>query len=467
MKSLPWRNILGYSLGDVANNFAFAMGALYLLSYYVDQAGIGAASAGAILLGVRVFDAFADVFAGRIVDSVKTRFGKFRPFLISASFPLMFMSVMVFFVPTDWSHDMRVLYATISYALLGLFYSLVNNPYGSLATAMTQDPRSRARLGAARSIAASCTFVMLAFVIGPSIATSDAESATAAYRMGTTVLAIIGICLYFICFLSTRENVERTVAQPSFSVSVQTVKKNHPLFMLCGTALFMLAANFTVSASGIFYVRYMLKDPSLFTVLVIVQNLIGCVLASLCIPSLVGKLGKKNTFLTGASIAFCGFVVFFFLSPYFYPAMIAFAVAAIGLGICMTTMWALEADTVEYGEYQTGVRIEGLTYSLFSLTRKCGQALGGSIPAFILSLCGYIANQDQTPEVIMGLRCTIAVVPAVCISVSFVIMFFYPLTDKYFAEIVTEMARRRAADKAAVMGEIKVESETPAAKEQA
>lgn len=168
-QQLSWRTIVGYSLGDVANNFAFAMGALFLLSYYTDVAGVGAATAGTMLLLVRVFDAFADVFAGRVVDSVNTRWGKFRPFLLFGTAPLMIFSVLVFWVPTDWSHSSKVVYAYLTYMGLGLCYSLVNIPYGSLATAMTQQPQSRARLGAARGIAASLTFVCLAFLIGPSI----------------------------------------------------------------------------------------------------------------------------------------------------------------------------------------------------------------------------------------------------------------------------------------------------------
>ena len=115
------------------------------------------------------------------------------------------------------------------------------------------------------------------------------------------------------------------------------------------------------------------------------------------------------------------------------------------MGFAMTVMWALEADTVEYGEYQTGIRIEGLTYSLFSLTRKCGQALGGSIPAFIMGAAGYIANAEQTEEVIFSIRASIALLPAGAIAVSFLIMLFYPLTDAKFAQIMKEITARRAA----------------------
>ena len=246
-QQLSWRAIVGYSLGDVANNFAFAMGALFLLSYYTDVAGVGAAAAGTMLLLVRVFDAFADVFAGRVVDSVNTRWGKFRPFLLFGTAPLMIFSVLVFWVPTDWSHGSKVVYAYLTYMGLGLCYSLVNIPYGSLATAMTQQPQSRARLGAARGIAASLTFVCLAFLIGPSIKNSSPEEMVSVYHFWTIVLAIAGMVLYFICFKSTRENVVRIVAQPSLKISLQTLKRNRPLFMLCIGALCVLISTFAVA----------------------------------------------------------------------------------------------------------------------------------------------------------------------------------------------------------------------------
>lgn len=422
----------------------FAMGALFLLSYYTDVAGVGAAAAGTMLLLVRVFDAFADVFAGRVVDSVNTRWGKFRPFLLFGTAPLMIFSVLVFWVPTDWSHGSKVVYAYLTYMGLGLCYSLVNIPYGSLATAMTQQPQSRARLGAARGIAASLTFVCLAFLIGPSIKNSSPEEMVSVYHFWTIVLAIAGMVLYFICFKSTRENVVRIVAQPSLNISLQTLKRNRPLFMLCIGALCVLISTFAVSASSLFYVRYVLNDTGLFTVLVLVQNLVGTVASAPLVPGMVARIGKKNTFLIGALLGTCGYLLFFWVSVWSLPvALVALAIASIGQGVTMTVMWALEADTVEYGEYLTGVRIEGLTYSLFSFTRKCGQAIGGSIPAFILGLSGYIANQVQTPEVIMGIRTSIALVPCGFMLLAFVIIWFYPLTDKKFKEIVVEIDNRK------------------------
>ena len=157
VKPLTWTNIIGYGLGDVANNFAFAMGALFLLNYYTDVAGIGAAAAGTMLAVVRIYDAVMDVVAGRVIDRTKTRWGRFRPFLLWGAIPLVLMSVAVFSVPAGWGRTEKLIYAYVTYALLGTAYSFVNIPFGSLATVMTQEPRERARLGASRTIMASCT----------------------------------------------------------------------------------------------------------------------------------------------------------------------------------------------------------------------------------------------------------------------------------------------------------------------
>ena len=129
--------IIGYSAGDAANNLAFSITSFFLLLYYTDVAGLSAAAVGTMFLVVRLWDAFADIFAGRLVDRTSTRWGKFRPFLLFGSVPLLVMSFLVFHVP-NLSGSGKLVYAYATYAVMGLAYSLVNIPYGSLATAMTQ-----------------------------------------------------------------------------------------------------------------------------------------------------------------------------------------------------------------------------------------------------------------------------------------------------------------------------------------
>ena len=180
LKKQPPTAVIGYGLGDFANNLAFSMGTSFLLYYLTDVAGVTAAAVGTMFLAVRLWDAFADLFAGRMVDRTMTRFGKFRPFILWFAVPVLFLSVLNFNVPTPgvkWlgmfdvslSASGRVLYMYLAYAVLGLCYSLINIPYGSLASAMSQSVSQRAKLVAGRAFGAAIGGVLLTYIVAPRI----------------------------------------------------------------------------------------------------------------------------------------------------------------------------------------------------------------------------------------------------------------------------------------------------------
>ena len=445
-KKLSWINIIGYGLGDVANNFAFAMGALFLLSYYTDVAGISAAAAGTLLLVVRIFDAFMDVLAGRVVDKTTTRWGKFRPFLLLGAIPLMFFGVLVFSVPAEYTSTEKLVYAYVTYALLGVAYSFVNIPYGSLATVMTQNSGERARLGSSRMLLAASTFCFLALVIGPKIRSASVSDLQEIFTNYTLLFSVIGVVLYFLCFKSTREVVQRSVDRPNFKDSLKTVGKNHPLMILCLAALGVLTAFFSMNASALFFAKYVLGSGKHFVMIVVVTTLLGTLIAAPLVPILVAKFGKKGAFLFGSALGSVGF-----FSLYVVPidninlVFTAFGVAAVGVMTVMTVMWALEADTVEYGEWSTGIRTEGLTYALFSFTRKCGQAIGGSVPAFLLASVSYIPNAPTQDLVTQNaIHTAVSLVPGMILLGSFILMCFYPLTDIRFSKLLSEIQQRSA-----------------------
>src|SRR4051794_19098749 len=169
LERLPIKTVLGYGAGDFANNLAFSLSTAFLLYYYTDVAGISAAAVGTMFLVVRLWDAVADTFAGRLVDRTMTRWGKFRPFILFGAVPLMFLSYLTFHVPSGLSDGHKLLYAYLTYAVLGLVYSLVNIPYGSLASAMTQSVHQRAKLVASRFFGAAVGGIVLTYLIAPRI----------------------------------------------------------------------------------------------------------------------------------------------------------------------------------------------------------------------------------------------------------------------------------------------------------
>ena len=198
------------------------MTSLFLLLYYTDVVGISAAAVGTMFLVVRFWDAFADLFAGRLVDRAQTRWGKFRPFILFGARPLLLISVATFSVPDGLQPHRQHVYTYVTYALLGLLYSLVNIPYGSLAAAMTQVPTERAKLATWRVYGSNLTILMLAFVVAPQIKNSG--NLQRSLTITTLAFVVVGAALYLITFLTAREQVQRDVPNVSLRQSFATLK---------------------------------------------------------------------------------------------------------------------------------------------------------------------------------------------------------------------------------------------------
>lgn len=440
-KRLTWKNILGYGLGDVANNFFFAMGTFFLLNYYTDVAGIPILAAGTLLASVRIYDAVVDIIAGRIIDKTETRWGRFRPFIFSGALPLMALGVAVFSVPQGWALEWKLLYAYITYALFGTVYSFTNIPYGALASAMTQEPNERARLGICRTFMAVCTYSFLTMTVGPAIAGLKGLALQEKITQFTLVMAISGVVLYFLCVASTKENIPRNKIPLNLKESIAVLLKNQPLQILCFSTMIIMAGSAASGASLIFFARYLFKQPEQFFLVIGMITLATTFIATPLVPFLVSKLGKKKTFLVGLAISIAGYSAIFsnqYQSSYVTYGFFAFSF--MGTRMFMSILWAIEADTVEYGEWRSGIRCEGLNYSLFSLFRKCGQAMGGAIPALLLSFGAYIPNAAvQSKMAQQGIMQSLALAPAVLFTVSFLIMLFYPITDDVFLKMLKEI----------------------------
>jgi glucuronide carrier protein len=435
-------SIVGYGAGDAANNLAFTTATMFLLVYYTDVAGIGAAAAGTLLLVVRVFDAFSDMFAGRMVDKVYSkRFGKFRPFIMFGSVPLLLLSAATFSVPQIGESGM-LLYAYLTYAALGLAYSLVNIPYGSLAGAMTPVATERAKLASARTIGAALVSAFLGVFIAPMIV--PGANLQVMFTTMTLIFVVVGTALYLFTAFAAKERVVRAVPHVTVKQSLATLKGNKPLLLLCVSSFIFLTGMLAFSTVELYYLRDVLHALPLYAVLSLVQLGLTFGLAAV-VPTIVRKFGKKRAYIGSGLIMAAGGLIIFFAPANAVPlAVVGLIMSMIGLLLVNMLVWALEADTVEYGEWKTGVRTEGITYALFSFTRKTGQAVGGALAAYALAIGGYAANTtNQSASAEWGIRSAEGLIPAICAVLAVGIMALYPLTDARHKQIVEEIAQRR------------------------
>jgi glucuronide carrier protein len=459
-EKLAVRSVLGYGLGDFANNLAFTLSTAFLLYYYTDVAGLSAAAVATLFFVVRLWDAFADIFAGRLVDRTMTRWGKFRPFILFGAVPLLFLSYLTFHVPSGLTDSSKLLYAYLTYGVLGLVYSLVNIPYGSLASAMTQSVNERAKLVSSRFFGGAVGGLLLTFVIAPKISslkadkknlspTEYADRAQSIFTTTTLSFIVIGSLAYLVVFFTTREKVVRTEARVSIRDTWAAVRSNKPLGYLCAASFFYLIGLFAVGGASAYYAAYVLGDIK-YLVHVTVVNSGASILLAPFIPRLVDRFGKTKLFQWCGLLTIAGGLgIFFVPTGALAPALLFLAIKGFGAALINTLMFGLEADTVEYGEWKSGKRSEGATYALFSFTRKITQSIGGALGAAALAFGGYISatkavpNPVQPESAIFAIRVVMGLLPMVAALAAMAIFSRYPLTDERFRQIRDETELRK------------------------
>ncbi len=448
------REVVSYALGDVANNVAFMMTSMFLMVYMTDIAGLSAGIAGVIYGVTKIWAGFTDLFAGQVVGRKETRWGRLRPWVMFGSFPLIASLVLLFSKPLGLTGASAVAWIFLFDAAFQLCYSMVNIPYGSLSAAMTQDPVDRSRLSGGRAIGSAVTGVILASVLSPQFqikgATPDMlASIQGQFTLTTIILGVVAILLYFLMFRGTKEVIPAGAEKVTLRSTFKMVGQNPPLLVLCITAIFTLTAMFTLQATQMYYARNVVGNASYFTFFMIAST-IGTILIAGFAPALTQKLGKKNAYVLAALLGVVAYVIIG-LTPIdqsagaLVIALVAFFIYGLGSGGTNAMTFSMQADTVDYGEWKTGVRSEGGSYSILSFSRKMGQGIGGFVGGGVIAAFGYDGQlAQQSAETLQGIKVAAGWIPAALLLIAAIIIFFYPLSADKHATIVADLTERRA-----------------------
>ena len=446
-EAMPRSRVISYAMGDVANNVSFQMTSLFLMAYMTDIAGVPAAVAGTIYGVTKVWAGVTDLVAGNTVGRKETKWGRLRPWIVGVSPFLSISVVMLFSTPAGLSPIATVAWILLFDAAFQLCYSFVNIPYGSLSAAMTENATDRSRLAGARAIASSVTGVLLAFVLAPQFEDTAADNIRLKFTIATILLSVVALVLYWICFKGTKEVVPRSPGKLTLSTTLTMVRKNKPLLVLCLAALFLLGGSFTMNAVMMYYARDLLGSASNFTWLYLAQT-IGTIGIASMVPAITVRFGKRIGYVALASVAVVGLVLIAVVPAGgggLPLALIAFLVYGVGFGGTNALMFSMQADTVDYGEWRTGTRAEGGSYSILSFVRKCGQGVGGFVGGAVIGAFGYAAGaQAQSAEAIQGIKVAAGWIPAGLCMIAALILLLYPLGADQHRAIVAELHDRRA-----------------------
>lgn len=463
---------VGYSLGDAAANLVFQMMVMFQLKFYTDVFGLDGTVAGSILMIASVSSLIVDPTIGLLADRTKSRWGKFRPWILWTALPFCVFYVLAFYNPGIEDKGMVAVYATISYLLLMSVYSSNNIPYISLGGVMTSEIKERTSICTIRFIAVTIAQFVVQGLTLPMVSHFGHDNTQHGWLYTISIFACVALALLVVSFSVSRERIQPPPRQEmNVKEDIKCTISDIPwsaLFLLT-FALFITLAMWSSAMS--FYFQYNVDQKSLFDFLRIFKladsiedayavgfscfNIVGAVVQFIGVIALsrflANKYGKKKVFIVCLTLT--SFFTFLFYLPSPTDVGLLFVLnimKSLSYAPTIPLLWAMIADVADHIEYENYRRATGFCFSGISAALKVGLGLGGAVAGIIISAFGYQPGSDsiQNESAMEGIRLVSSIVPAMLFCVGIAALYLYPITKEYNENMQAELAaRRRNAEK--------------------
>ena len=406
------------------------------------------------MMVARIVDAFTDVTMGRICDSSKmTPVGKFKPWIRRMCGPVAIASFLIYQSAfAGMPMNFKIGWLFVTYILWGsIFYTSINIPYGSMASAISADPGDRQSLSTFRTMGATLAGVVIGAGI-PLIAYDTVEGNSVLnggrFTLIAGVFSIGAVICYLLCYSLTTERVRPEIDPnaPKSTVShmLRSIVTNRALVSIIAAAILMLLAQLTLTGMANYVFPNYYSAPDVQGLSSLLTMGLTFVIAAVAKPIAV-KIGKREMSIIASFISVAGLVGAFIVRPQNVWVFVAFYMVSY-LGIAMFTMfcWALITDVIDYSELKNGVREDGTVYAVYSFARKLGQAASSGLTGGLLSLVGYTAATAYDPDVLEGVFNISTLVPAAgFLLLGLVLLLWYPLDKKTVEANVIALKKKR------------------------
>lgn len=444
---------IGYMFGDFGNDFTFILSSTFMLKFYTDVMGMSAAVVGLVMMLARFVDAFTDVTMGQIVDRSKpTKDGKFRPWLKRMCGPVAIASFLIYQSGfANMPYAFKLVWLIVTYLLWGsIFYTSINIPYGSMASAVSSDPTDRASLSTWRTIGAT----LAGLVIGagtPLVAyvTVDGNPVLSGSRM-TIIAGVFSVCAiicYLLCFKLVRERVPVPANDQKFDLIAlgKSLITNRALLGIIVAAILLLLAMLGMQGMTGFVFPNYYKNTGAQSAVSLLASLAALAVCAPLASKFAAKFGKKEMSIVSCLFGAISFLICLIVHPEnVWVYVLFYVIAFIGIGFFNTVIWAMITDVIDDAEVKNGIREDGTIYAVYSFARKLGQAFSSGMVGGLLSMVGYTPKTAFDPAVTEGIFKISCIVPIIGLTaVALALLFIYPLNKKRVEANVAELARRR------------------------
>lgn len=440
---LPFKEKIAYACGDVASNFYWRVFDVFLFIFYTDVFGISAAAVGTLMLVTRLIDAVSDPLMGALADRTKTRFGKFRPYLLWGIIPIAAAGVLTFTVP-DVSEGNKLIWAYGTYIFMMLAYTFINVPYGALLGVVTSDTQQRTTLTSFRFIGAFSGGSLVAYITPELVQYLGQGNEALGWQLTMGLYGCVSAILFFITFYGTRERISPPPEQKTpIMQDIKDLGNNKPWLVLFSLALIIMITISLRASSGTFYFKYYVERPDLIGSFAMVY-MIALAIGAASTPLLTKFVDKRRLLVILMSIVASLSVIFYFIPKDNITLMFVLQIMiGLALGPKSPLVFSMYADTADFSEWKTGRRATAMIFSAAAFAQKLGGALAGATIGWLLASMGYVANQAQTGASEHGIVLLLTIIPGVFAALAVPLILLYSLDDKTLNNVQNDLEERK------------------------
>lgn len=467
---------IGYSLGDLAANLVFQTLVTYLAYFYTDIYGLKPEDASIITLTVGLLAGFVfNPLIGAIADRTRTKWGKFRPWILLTAIPLGAAALFAFSTP-DFSYKGKMIYAAATYTVLLLLYAANNLPYSALSGVITGDMSERNSISSYRFVAVMFAQFFVQVFMLPIILSAGHGDKAVGIEVVMTWLAVIGTVMLLITFLTTKERViPKPEQESSLNADLRDLKNNKPWIIILGVTTLIFITLAMKGGSYVYYFNNFVDEAALQHFISPITGFFnsigmnffgedarsagfGLFNAGGIIMMIVGiafskrfadKYGKRDAFIASLFISTLFVLAFVFYPPKSVGLMFLSQILhGFFYGIGTPLLWAMIADVADYSEWKNNRRATAIIFSAMMVGLKVGLSIGSSLVAYIIGQYGYISSEGgvsvlQPETVSAGAKMLVSIFPAIPFFLACGLLMFYEINKKKEIEIEHDLKERR------------------------